>query len=202
MHEACPERLSLPPSVPRSIKRSIDSSKVGKLIGPGGSTINSIIADSGVANINVDGDAATVCITGFDDATIDAAIARIEDIAGTGGGGRANGAAPKPPPPDINVGDAFEGALIKSVVPFGLFIELVDGVDGFCHISELSEDFIRSMDQVDLAVGDQIDVKVTQFNEAKRQYRVQPTKEIPMKPAGAAPAGGGGGRGRGRGRGR
>ena len=202
MHEACPERLSLPPSVPRSIKRSIDSSKVGKLIGPGGSTINSIIADSGVANINVDGDAATVCITGFDDATIDAAIARIEDIAGTGGGGRANGAAPKPPPPDINVGDEFEGALIKSVVPFGLFIQLVDGVDGFCHISELSEDFIRSMDQVDLAVGDQIDIKVTQFNEAKRQYRVQPTKEIPMKPAGAAPAGGGGGRGRGRGRGR
>jgi polyribonucleotide nucleotidyltransferase len=193
MRDACPGAASrLPPSVPRLIKRKIDASKVGKLIGPGGATINGIIADSGVENISVDGNSATVCISGTDDDNIDAAIKRIEEIAGTGGG-----QMPAPAMVSINVGDAFPEAQVKSIVPFGIFCELVDGVDGFCHISELSDSYIDKIDDVEVAVGDKMAVKVTEFNQQKRQYRFVPTEALTINESSE-----GGGRGRGRGRGR
>lgn len=146
------------------------------VIGPKGSMIKEIIEASGVTNIVVDGDAAMVTVAGTDDDSIQVALDRIEAIAGVSEMGPP--AAPKPPPPPINEGDTFEGAEIRSVVPFGIFVELFDGVDGFCHISELSEEFIRSMDEIALSAGDSIDVVVTQFNEERRQYRVKPTAEV------------------------
>ena len=120
MKEACSEHATkLPPSVPRIIYKPIDPSKVGKLIGPGGSTINSIISESGVTNIAVDGDAGTVCISGLDDDAIDDAINRIDAVVG-GGGGRP---IRKQPMPKIAEGETFSGRPIKTVVPFGLCMD-------------------------------------------------------------------------------
>ena len=126
MEAACATPLSLPSSVPRMIKMPVDPTKVGKVIGPKGETIKSIIAESGVTNIAVDGDAAMVCISGFDDDAINDAKARINALAAVNGGGMIN-SMPKPPPPEINEGDVFTGAKIRSLVPFGIFVELVDG---------------------------------------------------------------------------
>ena len=85
---------TLPPSVPRMFKTTIDPDKVGRVIGRGGETINAIIAETGVANIALDkpkkGD---VTITAFTDEAIAAAKARIEEICGGDGGGRGGGGA-------------------------------------------------------------------------------------------------------------
>ena len=114
------------------------------VIGPKGATIKEIIETSGVDNIVVDGDAAVVTVSGFDDDKIQAALDRIEAIAGLGGGTTGRPAKPRPPPPPpINEGDKYDG-VVRSIVPFGIFVQLVEGVDGFCHISELSSDFVRA----------------------------------------------------------
>jgi len=145
MKEALPAPATkLPASVPRLVRAKIDPSKVGMVIGPKGATIKEIIETSGVDNIVVDGDAAVVTVSGFDDDKIQAALDRIEAIAGLGGGTTGRPAKPRPPPPPpINEGDKYDG-VVRSIVPFGIFVQLVEGVDGFCHISELSSDFVRA----------------------------------------------------------
>ena len=175
---------SLPPAVPRMRKMRIDPTKVGRVIGTGGATIKSLIEETGVANIAIDKSAepGEIVITGFDDDAIADAQARIDAIAGGDG------------PPPIEVGEAFEGAEVKNVVPFGIFVELYDGLDGFCHISQLSEAYVSKMEDVGVAAGDKIDVKVTEYNKAKGQYRVAVTSPLEIKEGGG---GGGGRRGRG-----
>ena len=176
---------SLPPAVPRMRKMRIDPTKVGRVIGTGGATIKSLIEETGVANIAIDKSAepGEIVITGFDDDAIADAQARIDAIAGGDG------------PPPIEEGEAFEGAEVKNVVPFGIFVELYDGLDGFCHISQLSEAYVSKMEDVGVAAGDKIDVKVTEYNKAKGQYRVAVTSPLEIKEGGGG--GGGGRRGRG-----
>ena len=194
---------SLPPALPRMCKMRIDPTKVGRVIGTGGATIKSLIEETGVANIAIDKSAepGEIVITGFDDDAIADAQARIDAIAGgdgpPGGGGGGGGARKPaaPPPPPIEVGEAFEGAEVKNVVPFGIFVELYDGLDGFCHISQLSEAYVSKMEDVGVAAGDKIDVKVTEYNKAKGQYRVAVTSPLEIKEGGGG--GGGGRRGRG-----
>ena len=175
MKAASPEAtadLRLPPTVPRMFKFKIPQDKVGKVIGSGGSTIKEIIESSGVVNIGLNKpDEGDVCITAFDDATIDAAKARIDAIVGSGpggGGGGGGGGGPKVDLTTIPVGKVYEGAVVKTVVPFGIFIELEDGVDGFCHISELSDEYVGAMADVEVAEGDAIDVEVTQDGQSGR----------------------------------
>jgi hypothetical protein len=89
---------------------------------------------------------------------------------------------------------------VCAVVAQGIFVELYPDTDGFCHISELSEQFVRNIEDVKVAVGDVIDVKVTQINLEKMQYRVVPTSTIEVVSSGGGGGGrGGGGRGGGRG---
>ena len=78
-------------------------------------------------------------VSGFDDETINAALRRIEEITSAEGGGRGGGARGKPPPaPPVSIDEEFKGAEVKNIVPFGIFVELHPGLDGFCHISEVS----------------------------------------------------------------
>ena len=94
------------------------------------------------------------------------------------------------------MGEAFVGAEVKNVVPFGIFVELYENLDGFCHISELSETYVKRMEDVQIKTGDKIDVKVTEYNKAKGQYRVAVTSPLEIKEGGGG-GGGGGRRGRG-----
>ena len=124
---------TLPPSVPRMFKTTIDPDKVGRVIGRGGETINAIIAETGVDNIALDkpnkGD---VTITAFTDEAIAAARARIDEVCAGDGGGRGGGERPPPKPlPDLPPGTAFPGVAVKNVVPFGVFVELEEVRFGF-----------------------------------------------------------------------
>ena len=109
------------------------------------------------------------------------------------------------------MGEAFEGAEVIARLAVlslfcrrtssigsgpGIFVELYDGLDGFCHISQLSEAYVSKMEDVGVAAGDKIDVKVTEYNKAKGQYRVAVTSPLEIKEGGGG-GGGGGRRGRG-----
>jgi polyribonucleotide nucleotidyltransferase len=144
-------------------------------------------------------DAGICSIMGKTDESIEAAVARIEAVI-------AGASGPRPPRPEVVIGNAYSGE-VKSVMPFGIFVELLPGLDGFCHISELSDSFVRKVEEVGLVVGDKIEVQVTSKNE-KGQYRVRrilPGQELqPLpaegeaavaKPAKRPNGGGGGGRG-------
>lgn len=202
MREACFGPASLPPSLPKMIKTRVEPNKVGKVIGSGGSTIKSIIEETGVTNIGIEDDG-TVTVSSTSEEAIAAAIARVEQIAGPVLGGEAGGSinlkVPRPPPPPpITEGEAFKDVAVKNIVPFGIFVELYPDTDGFCHISELSEQFVRNIEDVKVAVGDVLDVKVTQVNLEKMQYRVVPTSKIEVVSSGGGGRGGGrrgGGRG-------
>lgn len=186
MREASPApAATLAKGVPRLVKIKIPTSKVGQLIGPKGQTIKDLISSTGVENINVkeDGPEATVTVSGTEDDTIKAAIVRIEAIARVVDSVRAK---PKAPPPEIKVGEKLSDCEIRSIVPFGIFVRIADGVDGFCHISNISETYVRSMDDLDIAEGSKIDVTVTQYNKERRQYRIKPVAEVPRKAAAAA----------------
>jgi len=78
------------------------------------------------------------------------------------------------------VDDVFEAVEIKNIVPFGLFVSLQPGKDGFCHISELSEEYIRDIKDVELSVGDKVDVTVTEINN-KGRYRVSIDSEFGIR---------------------
>lgn len=125
-------------------------------------------------------------ITAKSDAAIQTAKERIEAIVAEVSAGR-DGRGPRP---EVTIGDKYAGT-VKSVMPFGIFVELLPGLDGFCHISELSESFIRKIEDAGLSEGDQIDVVVTNRNE-KGQYRVRRVTEGDDGGGGSPAAEGGG----------
>jgi len=175
------EPVTLPPGVPRLFTLEVSPSAVGRIIGPGGANINAIIADTGVDAINIDKAApGQVVITGKTDEALQAAAERVRESAGEGSAGGGGRAPPPPPSPPIAVDDVFEAVEIKNIVPFGLFVSLQPGKDGFCHISELSEEYIRDIKDVELSVGDKVDVTVTEINN-KGRYRVSIDSEFGIR---------------------
>jgi polyribonucleotide nucleotidyltransferase len=82
MQRAMPEaRARLPSSVPKLVSVDVPTSSIGKLIGPGGKTIRSIIEEFGLNDMNV-GDEGRVTLSGYDDDKLEAARSRVEDLAG------------------------------------------------------------------------------------------------------------------------
>jgi polyribonucleotide nucleotidyltransferase len=123
----------------------IDPEKIGLLIGPGGKTIRALQESSG-ANIDIDDDG-TVTISGANAESVAAAVATIEAMT-----------------EEIKVGRVYMGT-VSSVKDFGAFIEIAPGKDGLCHISELSEGFVKSVTDIckpgDKMVDEQNRVKLS-----------------------------------------
>jgi len=134
---------------------SVDPSKIVEIIGQAGKTIKEIIEKFDVA-IDLDREKGEVKIAGGAKKNVDAAkdyIIQITSKEGSKfgkkpfGGDRRDRAKPT-----FNVGDEFEG-VVKSVVDFGVFIELKDGVDGLLHISKV---------KTPLNVGERVKVRVSE----------------------------------------
>ncbi|MBX3355361.1 MAG: polyribonucleotide nucleotidyltransferase [Phycisphaeraceae bacterium] len=132
---------------PRIIIVKIDPEKIGKLIGPGGKTIRALQERTG-AQIDVEEDG-TVFIATPDAAKGAQAKAEVEALGA-----------------EIKVGSIFEGKVV-AVKEFGAFIELVPGTDGMCHISELSQGYVKSVTD-EVKVGDLVKVKVINVDENGR----------------------------------
>ena len=82
---------------------------------------------------------------------------------------------------EIKVGTIYEGKVV-SVKDFGAFIELAPGTDGMCHISELADGFVKSVDEV-VKVGDIVKVKVIMVDEQGRIKLSRKAVQVAEKPA-------------------
>ncbi|XP_048432442.1 polyribonucleotide nucleotidyltransferase 1, chloroplastic isoform X2 [Pyrus x bretschneideri] len=158
-------KCSSPPS--RSLSKyaplihimKVNPEKVNLIIGSGGKKVKSIIEESGVDTIDTQEDG-IVRITSRDLSSIEKAKAIITNLTMV-----------------PSVGDIFRNCEIKSIVPYGVFVEIAPGREGLCHISELSSEWLAKAEDA-VKVGEYIDVKLIEVNE-KGQLRLSRKALLP-----------------------
>ncbi|MDD3109156.1 MAG: polyribonucleotide nucleotidyltransferase [Eubacteriales bacterium] len=133
---------------PKIVTFMINPDKIREVIGPGGKMINKIIADTGV-KIDIEDDGRVAIATPDDEA---AAKARriIEGIA-----------------KDVEVGEVYDGKVVRILSNMGAFIELLPGKDGLLHISKLANERVEKVEDV-LNIGDAVEVKVAEIDTQGR----------------------------------
>ncbi len=140
MLQALPRpRKELSEFAPRILTIKINPEKIGKVIGPGGSGIRGIEGETG-ARVDIDDDG-TIQIASTNAAAAERALEMVELVT-----------------QEVKDGKIYDGK-VTSVKDFGAFIEVAPGQDGLCHISELSDGYIKSVAEV-CSVGDRMRVKV------------------------------------------
>ncbi|KAM0980406.1 hypothetical protein ACFX2A_013848 [Malus domestica] len=137
----------------------VNPEKVSLIIGSGGKKVKSIIEESGVDAIDTQEDG-IVRITGRDLSSIEKTKAIITNLTMV-----------------PSVGDIFRNCEIKSIVPYGVFVEIAPGREGLCHISELSSEWLAKAEDA-VKVGQHIDVKLIEVNE-KGQLRLSRKALLP-----------------------
>ena len=140
-------RESISVLAPRITKLMISTEKIGGLIGPGGKTIRKIIADTGVT-IDIEDDG-TVLVASNDSVASDKALEIIRSLT-----------------EDVEVGRVYKG-VVKRITNFGAFCEIAPNKEGLVHVSELSNKYVKSPQDV-VSVGDEVDVKVIGIDEMNR----------------------------------
>ncbi len=135
------------PHAPRIVTIRIDKEYIGAVIGPGGKIIQEMQRETGATiSIEEKDNQGIVQIFAADKASIDAAVGRIKAIA----------ARPE-------VGEIYEGK-VKSIMPFGAFVEIMPGKDGLLHISEIDHKRFETMDGI-FKVGDEVRVKLLDIDK-------------------------------------
>jgi len=148
MLEEIPEpRKELSPYAPRIISMMIDPDKIRTVIGPGGKTINKIIADTGV-KIDID-DTGLVYVAAPDMESANAAMSQIDLLT-----------------KDVEVGATYEGTVTR-IMNFGAFIEILPGKEGLLHISKMAKERVEKVEDV-MNIGDTVKVKVTEIDSQNR----------------------------------
>ena len=132
-------RDNLSPYAPRIYTMTIKPDKIREVIGPGGKVIRSIIERTGV-KIDID-DSGTVNIVSVDEESANAAIEIVKSIV-----------------KDVEVGAIYEGT-VRRVLDAGVIVELGPNLDGFCHVSQLDDKFVKKASDI-AKEGDQMTVKV------------------------------------------
>jgi polyribonucleotide nucleotidyltransferase len=157
-------RAEISPHAPRLIQLHINPDKIGKVIGPGGKTIKGIEADTG-ARVEVEDDG-TVTVSCVDAGAAEKARDIIESLTA-----------------EVTVGRIYEGKVV-SVKDFGAFIEIMPGQDGMCHVSELSDKYVKNVTDA-VKLGDVVRVKVIAVDD---QGRVKLSRKAALKEEGEAKA--------------
>lgn len=137
----------LSPYAPRIISMQIDPDKIRTVIGPGGKTINRIIADTGV-KIDID-DTGLIYIAAPDMESANAGVKEIELLT-----------------KDVEVGEVYEGKVVR-IMNFGAFIEILPGKEGLLHISKMAKERVEKVEDV-MNIGDIVKVKVTEIDSQDR----------------------------------
>lgn len=166
MVEAMPEpREDYKPFVPRIIQMMIARDQIGAVIGPGGKIIQEMQRETNTTiNIEEVGDYGVIDIAAANIDNINAAMARIKAIT----------AVPE-------IGEVYDGK-VKSIVPFGAFVEIFPGTDGLLHISEVAYKRLENLDGI-LNVGDEIKVKLIAIDEKTGKLKLSHRVLLP-KPEG------------------
>ncbi|MCX6994267.1 MAG: polyribonucleotide nucleotidyltransferase [Chlamydiae bacterium] len=151
MIKACPlSKKELSAYAPRIEHIQVKQSKIGLIIGPGGKMIRSIVEETGVqVDINDEG---IVSLVSNDAAAMEKAKKIILELVA-----------------EIEVGKTYTGP-VTSVMPFGVFVEVLPGKEGLCHISELDKERVNDIHEY-IKAGTVITVKALEINE-KGQVRL------------------------------
>jgi polyribonucleotide nucleotidyltransferase len=154
----------LKPHAPRAQTLIIDKEMIGAVIGPGGKIIQDIQNTSGatvvIEEVNNKG---VVNVFATNKESMDAALKRITAIV----------AIPE-------IGQVYDGK-VKSIVPFGAFVEFMPGKDGLLHISEIKWERLESLEGV-LEVGEEIKVKLVDIDKKTGKYRLSRKVLLPRPP--------------------
>jgi polyribonucleotide nucleotidyltransferase len=132
---------------PRMLTIQIDTDKIGKVIGPGGKTINRIQEETG-ATIDIEEDG-TIYIACSEAAGAEAALREVEGLTA-----------------EAKVGKVYKGKVV-SIRDFGAFIEILPGQDALCHVSDLDVSYVKNPADV-VNIGDEIEVKCTNIDDQGR----------------------------------
>ena len=165
--ECMPEpRPELKPHVPRIEQLIIPKEFIGAVIGPGGKIIQGMQEDTG-ATITIDEEdgVGKVQVSGPNAECIAAAIAKIRAIV----------AVPE-------VGEVYEGT-IRSIMPYGCFVEFMPGKDGLLHISEIDWKRLETVEEAGLKEGDKLTVKLLDIDPKTGKFKLSHRVLIP-KPEG------------------
>jgi len=159
-------RAELKPQVPRIEAFDIPKEFIGAVIGPGGKIIQQMQEDTG-ATITIDeiDGVGKVQVSAPDKDSIEAAIRKIKAIV----------AVPE-------VGETYEGT-IRSIMPYGCFVEIMPGKDGLLHISEIDWKRLETVEEAGLKEGDKITVKLLEIDPKTGKYKLSHRVLIP-KPEG------------------
>ena len=150
--------------VPRIEKMMIDKEFIGAVIGPGGKVIQEIQAETGATIIiEEEGNFGIIDISSNDKESIEKAKNWIRGITAV---------------PELN--EVYLGT-VKSIVPFGAFIEILPGKDGLLHISEIDWKRIEKVEDV-LQEGDKVKVKLIGIDERTGKLKLSRKVLIPRPP--------------------
>lgn len=148
-------RKELKPQVPRIEAFDIPKEFIGAVIGPGGKIIQQMQEDTG-ATITIDeaDGVGHVQVSAPNKESIDAAMAKIKAIV----------AIPE-------VGEVYDG-VVKSIMPYGCFVEILPGKEGLLHISEITWKRLETVEEAGIKEGDHIQVKLLEIDPKTGKYKL------------------------------
>jgi polyribonucleotide nucleotidyltransferase len=154
----------LKPHTPRAVTIVIDKELIGAVIGPGGKVVQDIQKTTGATVVIEEvGNKGIVNIFANNQEVMNAAVKRVKAIV----------AVPE-------VGEVYSG-IVKSIMPFGAFVEFMPGKDGLLHISEIKWERLETMDGV-MQVGEEVKVKLVEVDKKTGKFRLSRKVLLP-KPA-------------------
>ena len=159
-------RAEMKPQVPRIVQIEIPKEFIGAVIGPGGKIIQQMQEDTG-ATITIDeaDGVGKVQVSAPNKDAIDAALGKIKAIV----------AIPE-------VGEVYEGT-VRSIMPYGCFVEIMPGKDGLLHISEIDWKRLETVEEAGIKEGDKIKVKLMEIDPKTGKYKLSHRILLP-KPEG------------------
>ncbi len=163
-------RADLKPHAPRIEVIEIPKDFIGAVIGPGGKIIQGMQEETGtVITIEEIDNKGRVEISANNKASIDAAMAKIKGIV----------AIPE-------IGEVYEGT-VRSVMPYGVFVEFLPGKDGLLHISEIEWRRLEKVEDAGIKEGDKIQVKLMDIDPRTGKFKLSrkvllPRPERPERP--------------------
>lgn len=160
----------LKPHAPRAFTMTIEKELIGAVIGPGGKIIQDIQNTSGATVVIEEKDKkGHVSVFATSQASMEVALKRIRAIV----------AVPE-------VGQVYDG-VVKSIMPFGAFVEFMPGKDGLLHISEIKWERLETMDGV-MEVGEEVKVKLIEVDKKTGKFRLSRKVLLPRPPKKEEPA--------------
>jgi polyribonucleotide nucleotidyltransferase len=158
-------RADLKPHAPRIVSFIIPKDMIGAVIGPGGKIIQGIQAETGaVVSIDEVEEGGKVEVASNNGESMQAAVAKIKAIV----------AIPE-------VGESYLST-VKSIMPYGCFVEFMPGKEGLVHISELDWKRFETMEETGIKEGDKIMIKLLEVDEKTGKFRLS-ARALKEKPA-------------------